>query len=281
MRRLLIALQLLFERFCDYWLIVFDLSVGYRFRGLYFWSDQLKIKKYFQNALRSVGYDLMSLSYSQDYVYDRHLQHVLRRWNISSVLDIGANIGGYGELLRAIGYKGVIHSFEPCSAPFDQLAQAATSDKLWRVHQIGLSDREGSAAINIMAGSELNSVLQPRELSEKMSVIGTELIQMSTLDGLDLPVDWGRTFVKVDTQGHDSAVISGGKLRLQQIPLLQTEISFLPIYQGMSTFAETLSFLTESGFDVLGMFPVSRDDAGRVREFDCLCLNRAFAAPHS
>ena len=241
----------------------------------------MKIKKYVQSALRSVGYDLMSLAYSRDYVYDRHLQHVLRRWNISSVLDIGANIGGYGKLLRAIGYKGAVHSFEPCSAPYDLLSQAAIGDKKWATHQIGLSDRAGSVEINIMAGSELNSVLQPSESSERMSVVGTEVIQMSTLDTLDLPVDWGRAFVKIDTQGHDGAVMSGGAIRLQQIPLLQTEISFLPIYQGMPTFIETLTFLTENGFDVLGMFPVSRDDEGRVREFDCLCLNRAFAVRHS
>lgn len=138
---------------------------------------------------------------------------------MSFVLDVGTNIGGYGKMLRAIGYKGAVHSFEPCSEPFDLLSQAAIGDKMWTTHQIGPSDRAGSAEINIMAGSELNSVLQPSESSERMSVVGTEVIQMSTLDALDLPVDWGRTFVKIDTQGHDGAVMSGGPIKVATGPV--------------------------------------------------------------
>lgn len=134
----------------------------------------------------------------------------------------------------------------------------------------------GQAEINVMAGSELNSLLSPAESSERMSVVGRELISLSSLDALDIPVDWGKTFVKIDTQGHDRTVINGGLNRLKMVPLLQTEISFLPIYQGMPTYQESLSLLMQIGFDVLGMFPVSRDDTGRVREFDCLCLNRNF-----
>lgn len=235
----------------------------------------MNLRKSIRDVFQYFGYDVLSLSYSQDYIYDRYLKTALRRYDIATVLDIGGNIGGYGELLRSIGYAGKIHSFEPCSAPYEKLVQAASGDDLWFTHKIGLSDKVSQAEINIMVGSELNSLLSPAESSERMSVVGSELISLSPMDSLDISMDWGRTFVKVDTQGHDRAVISGGLARLKTVPLLQTEISFLPIYQGMPSFHESLSLLDDIGFDVLGMFPISRDDAGRVREFDCLCLNRS------
>lgn len=237
----------------------------------------MEFKNSIRNAFRFFGYDVMSLAYSQDYIYDRYLKTALKRYNVSTVLDIGANIGGYGELLRSIGYSGKIHSFEPCSAPYEKLVRLASEDSQWSTHKMGLSDKVGQAEINLMAGSELNSLLSPAESSERMSLIGREVISLSSLDALDIPIDWSKAFVKIDTQGHDRTVINGGLDRLKIVPLLQTEVSFLPIYQNMPSYHESLALLDDVGFDVLGMFPVSRDDAGRVREFDCLCLNRNFS----
>ena len=220
------------------------------------------------------GLDVMSLAYSRDYIYDRFLPGALKGHGIQAVIDIGANIGGYGELLRRVGFAGDIHSFEPCSQPFGELARKAAGDPRWHVYQKAASDRSGTAQIHTMVGSELNSFLSPRESSRKMTETGTEDVETVTLDGLDLPKAWSPTFVKIDTQGHDVKVMSGGRNVLRQAALIQSEVSFLPIYQGMPAFDEAIASLKELGFDVIGMFPVSRDSLGRVQEFDCLCVNR-------
>src|SRR5437868_7811678 len=41
------------------------------------------------------------------------LRHVLGKLSINCVLDVGANRGQFGTLLRGIGYTGWIISFEP------------------------------------------------------------------------------------------------------------------------------------------------------------------------
>lgn len=231
------------------------------------------MKRMIQNAARSVGIDILSLDYSKDYIYEHHLQAMLARHKIETVLDIGANIGGYGTLLRKIGFSGRILSFEPVTEPFLKLKALAGSDQKWDVFAFAFGEREETKAINVMAGSELCSFLPAAEQSPRMTQTESRDVEVRTLDGF-AGVDWTRTFVKIDTQGHDVAVMRGGLRVLKQVPLIQSEVSFLPIYRGMPTFAEAIGFMNSIGFDVTGLFPVSRDQHLRVREFDCMAINR-------
>ena len=40
---------------------------------------------------------------------------------------------------------------------------------------------------------------------------------------------------------------------------------------------DTLRYLDEHGFDITGLYPVSRDSALRLIEFDCVIINRTGA----
>jgi len=51
------------------------------------------------------------------YLFECSLSQVLRRLDINCVLDVGANQGQYGLMLRGLGYSGYIVSFEPVNAP--------------------------------------------------------------------------------------------------------------------------------------------------------------------
>jgi FkbM family methyltransferase len=233
------------------------------------------MKAMVQAAARSVGIDILSLSYSRDYIYTHHLKEMLDRHRIETVLDIGANIGGYGIDLRKIGYKGTIHSFEPVTAPFKILQAKAAEDPKWHVHQYAFGDADTTADINVMAGSELCSFLTPDGGGPRMTVEGIETVQVRRLDSFTEPLDWSRTFVKIDTQGHDIAVMRGGTETLRKVPLIQSEVSFRPIYQGMPDFSQAIAHMKSLGFDVTGLFPVSRDNHRRVVEFDCMAVNSA------
>lgn len=235
------------------------------------------MKRLLQNAARSVGFDVLSLAYSKDYIYDHHLVEMLHRHKIETVLDIGANIGGYGALLRKLGFTGTIHSFEPVAAPLEKLRALAASDPKWHVHNVAFGETSGTATINVMAGSELCSFLKPAETSTRMTVTASQEVTVTTLDEFD--ADWSKTFVKIDTQGHDLAVMCGGREALKKAPLMQTEVSMRPIYQDMPSFADSIAYLNSIGFDVTGLFPVSRDDHMRIVEFDCMAVNRAVLAP--
>ena len=56
---------------------------------------------------------------------------------------------------------------------------------------------------------------------------------------------------------------------------LQTEASVIGIYKGMPRYTEIIRYLEERGFDITGLYPVSRDKSLRLVEFDCVMINRA------
>jgi len=108
----------------------------------------------------------------------------------------------------------------------------------------------------------------------------TELAR--TLDGV-LPalqerIGFKRPYLKIDTQGFDIEVLQGGNESLDAVRALQTEASVIGIYKGMPGYMETIRYLGDSGFDITGFYPVSRDRSLRLIEFDCVMINRSIAA---
>jgi hypothetical protein len=81
-----------------------------------------------------------------------------------------------------------------------------------------------------------------------------------------------RLFLKLDTQGFDLEVFKGLGMYTDQVSLIQSEVSLLPIYDGMPHWTQSIEAYEQAGFSVAGMFPVTRTRSGRVIEYDCLLL---------
>jgi hypothetical protein len=84
-----------------------------------------------------------------------------------------------------------------------------------------------------------------------------------------------RPYLKLDTQGFDIEVLQGAGESLRMARALQTEASVIGIYKGMPGYVDTIRYLEERGFDITGLYPVSRDSSLRLVEFDCVMINRA------
>src|SRR5690242_13788162 len=79
---------------------------------------------------------------------------------ITLVFDVGANVGQYGEELRALGYRGRIGSCEPLRAEYEQLARKAGDDPQWTALHLALGDSDGRRAINVAGNSQSSSLLE-------------------------------------------------------------------------------------------------------------------------
>jgi FkbM family methyltransferase len=215
-----------------------------------------------------------------DHLAREHLLWVIRRLGIDCVLDVGANSGQFAKALRRAGYDGRIVSFEPVSSVFAHLQAAAAGDHGWRVHQLAVGEEDGEAEINVRPGT-MSSLLPSsdfgRSWAPRLRDSTVETVEVRRLDGLFDDAVSGlpdpRVLLKLDTQGFDLAAFRGLGPRVEDVVALQSEVSCVPIYDGMPTMLEQLQTYQEAGFALSGIFPVSRDQQTlRAIEFDALMV---------
>ena len=82
-----------------------------------------------------------------------------------------------------------------------------------------------------------------------------------------------RVYLKMDTQGFDLKVFEGCEYILDNILALQSEISIRHLYEETPDFKDSISTMEKQGFDISGVFPVSRDGKLRIIEIDCVMVH--------
>jgi FkbM family methyltransferase len=137
------------------------------------------------------------------------------------VLDVGANVGQWSaSMLNIARHKGReedldLHSFEPSSYTFARLSEALGSHRL-NLQRAALSERSGSSLLHVMReGGPTNSLhalpIMPSNATTE-DVVTTTLEEYAADAGLN-----NIALVKIDTEGHDLAVLRGaGRLLAEQ-----------------------------------------------------------------
>jgi FkbM family methyltransferase len=183
---------------------------------------------------------------------------------IDMVLDVGANTGQYRSFVRYnVGFGGPAVSFEPVPQFAAALSEAAAHDPLWSVRNEALGSTDGVATINVMQSGVFSSFLSPLH-TEFVGYLDSNVVAnrievpMRRLDDIfrDLKRDFGfeRPFLKLDTQGFDLAVLEGASESLSQIPAIQTELSWVPIYDKMPPASEVIRYLELRDFRIAGSY---------------------------
>ena len=233
------------------------------------------------NLLRIIanifGYDL--LRQSKDILIERHLINLLKKHNIDSIIDVGANHGQYARSLRNMGYQGEIHSFEPLKTAYHELHILSQQDQNWHVYQHALGQKADEMDINVMAYDDFSSFLEPTQycsdtFSYKSEIDHQETVQIKRLDDVLASKLTGKTIhLKMDTQGFDLEVFHGAGDLLKSVKTLQSEISIRQLYDGMPDYITALQTFRDAGFSISGLFPVTRDKQDlSVIEFDCVMV---------
>lgn len=237
---------------------------------------------------RYLGYEVVPAWRLEQLPMADLLQKIFNRLGIDCVLDVGANIGQYRDLLtKQVGYSGLIVSFEPVSDLVRVLREKATQETNWQICQWALGNENATAQINIARSSVFDSFLCPDhsqvpELSKKIPWTCKRWLKSnaSTASVDMVRGESSNDYLKMDTQGYDLEVMKGVTGILQRISALQTEVPMLLLYSKMPDYINSIGTLNELGFDISGMFPVTQDDALRVVEFDCVLLNRGIVLKH-
>lgn len=216
------------------------------------------------------------------YMADEHIAFVLRRLDINCVLDVGANLGQYAKKLRKNGYTGRIVSFEPLPHLAEKLEKAAARDVDWQVIRCALGDVSAETEMEIAGGQgRMSSLRAPSEFgkswSSKLGSEGSAPVAVRRLDELFDDVLEGieepRVYLKLDTQGYDLQAFAGAGERINDVVAMQSEVSSVPIYEGVPRLTDQIAAYEAAGFELTGMFPVITDPATmRVIEFDAVMV---------
>ena len=190
------------------------------------------------------------------------LVHILEAYEISVILDVGANHGQYAQRVRQNGYQGRIVSFEPLSDIHALLIQNAVADPAWEIApRAALTDRPGPLTIYRSAESDMSSPLQLRpEMAKLLSrsvITGIEEVPTVRLEDVfhrHTRTD-DRPFLKLDTQGYDMTILNDAKECLASLIGIQLELVLVPVYEGEPEWRTVIDRLASFGFTPILFMP--------------------------
>jgi FkbM family methyltransferase len=192
---------------------------------------------------------------------------------VDVVVDVGANAGQYGEMLRELGFAGRLISLEPVAEAYAELQRRATADGAWEAICVAVSDVDGEITLNVTGDSRSSSVLPRNErFADKAGWAPKESRSVTArrLDGLveELLRPGERAYLKLDIQGYERTVLDGAGDALARFDALELELSVTPLYEGQPSLTEMLPLLARHGFRPVSMEPILLDDDGLLMELD-------------
>jgi FkbM family methyltransferase len=220
-----------------------------------------------------MGYELRQYTPLRSFAAAR--EELMERRAVDVVVDVGANAGQYGTMLRERGFGGRLVSLEPVAEAYAQLARRAAADGAWEAVRVAVSDVDGEITLNVTADTRSSSVLPRNErFTDKAGWAPKESRRVAArrLDGLvdELLRPHERAYLKLDVQGYERHVLDGAGDVLERFEALELELSVRPLYEGQPQLVDMLPLLAERGFRPVCLEPILLDDDGLLMELDGL-----------
>ena len=196
------------------------------------------------------GFDVTRDSFKHRFVYQ------VQYHGVRAVLDVGANTGQFGKLLRQSKFTGRIHSVEPLQSAYDVLAAAASGDPQWSVQRAAVSAEPGTLTMNVSGNSVSSSVLPMLEThasaAPSAQYVAQEEVPATTVDEIVTAqgLDPESTLLKIDVQGYEREVLDGATKTLPSFRGVRTEMSLVPLYEGQALMPEIVDLLGRHGFEL-------------------------------
>lgn len=174
-----------------------------------------------------------------------------------TLFDVGANVGGYAEILveqcrhQQLHYS--LHLFEPTASCFEVLKKKFSSDANIKLNNVGVSDVHTTAELYYDAERSGFASLYKRDLSSAHAVMNKQ--ETITLRRLDEYIERHNIqqidLLKIDIEGHELAAFRGlGKyLRADFIRAIQFEYGGANLDSG-TTLRQQYQLLTDAGFQL-------------------------------
>jgi FkbM family methyltransferase len=199
---------------------------------------------------RTVAHNLKS-----GHIESLELLELLRSRAPNIIYDIGANVGTWTLLARAVFPDAEIHAFEPLRDHCKKFSEMTRELARVHLHRTGLGSKMGNHVINVTSFSDASSLLPPAKPSHELGIetVNQENVLLTRLDDYVaqnlLPKP---DLIKLDIQGYELEAMKGAVACFQHAHSVLIEVSFKEFYEGQCLFHEIVEFCAAQGFYLSG-----------------------------
>lgn len=199
--------------------------------------------------------------------------------DFATVVDVGAHHGQFALLALELFPRSSILCIEPLPDALTRLRATVETNGRVTVLPAAAAAEKGSRELHVSRKTDSSSLL-PILKPYVDAFPGTEEartveIEARTLDSMVGDRIRRPCLLKVDAQGGELEVLSGGGAVLSQVDAAYVECSFVEFYAGQALADQVIETLLGRGLRLDGVFSVVRDAAGRCLQADLLFRRRA------
>lgn len=194
---------------------------------------------------------------------------------LATVVDVGANVGQFSLLARAVHPDAQIVAFEPLPEAAARYRQVFQGDQKAVLHEAAISPELGTVTMHVSASADSSSLLpisdRQSELFPGTEEVGTTDVKAGPLDAfVTREVLTAPAMLKIDVQGFELEVLRGSASLLPAFAYVYVEASFEALYEDQALFDDVSAFLVEQGFVESGRYNVAHTADGAPIQADFL-----------
>lgn len=197
---------------------------------------------------------------------------------IKTVYDLGANVGTWSQLAKAVIPDCSIHAFEPIPIYQDKYVMSIKSLSDVILHKVGVGSENKKEKFNFSGHSssflEISENLLKMFPNEKKT--GEFMVDMVRLDdyvaqkAIPMP-----DLMKLDVEGYELEVLKNAIECMKHCRYIILEVSFLERHIGQPLFHDVIHFMGQQNYGVYS-FPYKMHLAQPIMQADILFKNNAF-----
>jgi FkbM family methyltransferase len=225
------------------------------------------------NALKASGWEVRRVTRNPE-----HSLLGLRKLDIRTILDVGANTGQFAKTYRRLFPAARVVSFEPIPSAFLELSSWAASEPRVTALNVALGESEGSVDMiehtqntvssSLLSTTETSVNIWPAQARQRMVPVAVTTLDKAVAGQALEP----KVLVKLDVQGYEDRVIRGASETLRHTAAAIVEVNLDNLYEGQARFKDIVNGLDAAGLRYAGALEQTIHSDGHVIFFDALFL---------
>ena len=177
-----------------------------------------------------------------------------------TLVDVGANEGGFVGAVTSLVKLRAVHAFEPLPACHKLLEQELSKHDDAHLYRCAVGAQAGELEIHYTGDSKMSSALKPKPNIASAYQTGDLMVRQKikvpvvTLDEALAGVEQ-IDLLKVDVQGFEMEVFRGATQTLARSRAVLLEVNYVQHYENAASFEDVFDFLRVRQFRVVGISP--------------------------